>query len=125
MTFDLQRMDWMPSPSLVPLAGPLDLDHLARMTLGDVKLEHEVLRIFAEQSMRLISMMAELPPEASARAHNLKGSACGIGAFVVAEAAAQLEAAIRTGDNPPRAFAQLKEAVVEACDAIEVILRQS
>jgi HPt (histidine-containing phosphotransfer) domain-containing protein len=125
MTPDLQRMDWMPSPPLAPLTNPLDLDHLARMTLGDAGLEHEVLAMFAKQSTELIASMAGLPAETPAQAHKLKGSACGIGALAVAEAAAGLESAIRTGDNPSRAFAELKEAVAEACDAIEVILRQS
>ena len=125
MTPDLQRMVWMPSPPLAPVHSPLDLDHLARMTLGDVELEHEVLAMFAEQSVRLISAMAALPAETAALAHKLKGSARGIGAFAVAEAAAHLEAAIRTGDNPPRAFVALKEAVTEVRAAIEAILHRS
>lgn len=121
---ELQRMDWMPSPPLAPLDNPLDLDHLARMTLGDAGLEHEVLAMFAEQSTRLIAAMAALPADASALAHKLKGSARGIGAFAVADAAAQLECALRTGDHPSRAFAELKEAVAEAQSAIETILRR-
>ncbi|WP_027552707.1 Hpt domain-containing protein [Bradyrhizobium sp. Cp5.3] len=119
MTPELQRMDWMPSPPLAPLESPLDLDHLARMTLGDAELEQEVLAMFAEQSVRLIAAMAALPAEAGALAHKLKGSARGIGAFAVADAAAGLEAAIRTGDNPSSAFAALKEAVAEVRAAIE------
>jgi HPt (histidine-containing phosphotransfer) domain-containing protein len=123
MTPDLQRMDWMPSPPLAPLDTPLDLDHLGRMTLGDAELEHEVLAMFAEQSIRLIAAMAALPADASALAHKLKGSARGIGAFAVAGAAADLESAIRTGDNPSRAFTALKEADSEARAAIEAILK--
>ncbi|MFT4116993.1 Hpt domain-containing protein [Bradyrhizobium sp.] len=120
---ELQRMDWMPSPPLAPFDSPLDLEHLSRMTLGDVELEQEVLSMFAEQAVRLIAAMAALPAEAGALAHKLKGSARGIGAFAVADAAAGLEMAIRTGDNPPRAFATLKEAVVEVRTAIEAILK--
>jgi len=108
----------MPSPPLAPLDSPIDLDHLARMTLGDAELENEVLAMFAEQSIRLISAMSALPADASALAHKLKGSARGIGAFAVADAAAQLECALRTGDNPLRAFADLKEAVADARAAI-------
>ena len=125
MTPDLQRMDWMPSPPLAPLDNPLDLDHLARMTLGDRELEHEVLAMFAEQSIRLVSAMSALPAEAGALAHKLKGSARGIGAFAVAEAAASFETAMRTGDNAPRAFAELKEAVAEVRAAIDLILHRS
>ena len=69
--------------------------------------------------------MAALPADASALAHKLKGSARGIGAFAVADAAAQLECAIRTGDHPSRAFAELKEAVADAKSAIETILRRA
>jgi HPt (histidine-containing phosphotransfer) domain-containing protein len=125
MTPDLQRMDWMPSPPLAPLDHPLDFDHLARMTLGDAELESEVLAMFAEQSSRLIAAMAALPADASPLAHKLKGSARGIGAFAVADAAAELECAIRTGDNPTRAFVVLKLAVSEARQAIEAILRRA
>jgi HPt (histidine-containing phosphotransfer) domain-containing protein len=125
MTPDLQRMDWMPSPPLAPLDSPLDLDHLARMTLGDAELEHEVLAMFAEQSIRLIAAMAALPADAAAVAHKLKGSARGIGAFAVADAAAHLECALRTGDDAPRALAELKEAVAEARAAIEAMLRRA
>jgi HPt (histidine-containing phosphotransfer) domain-containing protein len=123
MTPELQRMDWMPSPPLAPIDSPLDLDHLSRMTLGDAELEQEVLAMFAEQSIRLIAAMTALPADAGALAHKLKGSARGIGAFAVADAAAGLETAIRTGDNPLRAFAALKEAVAEVRTAIEAILR--
>jgi len=112
----------MPSPPLAPLDSLLDLDHLARMTLGDAELGNEVLAMFAEQSIRLISTMAALPADASGLAHKLKGSARGIGAFAVADAAAHLECALRTGDNPLRAFADLKEAVADARAAIAAIL---
>lgn len=123
MTPELQRMDWMPSPPLAPIDGPLDLDHLSRMTLGDAELEQEVLAMFAEQAVRLMAAMAALPVEAGGLAHKLKGSARGIGAFAVADAAASLETAIRIGHNQPHAFAALKEAVSEVRAAIETILK--
>ena len=40
----------MPSPPLAPDDGPIDVDHLGRMTLGDAGLEREVLAMFAAQS---------------------------------------------------------------------------
>jgi HPt (histidine-containing phosphotransfer) domain-containing protein len=67
--------------------------------------------------------MAALPTDAGALAHKLKGSARGIGAFAVADAAASLETAIRIGHNQPHAFAALKEAVAEVRSAIEAILK--
>lgn len=123
MTPELQRMDWMPSPPLAPIDSPLDLDHLSRMTLGDPDLEQEVLAMFAEQAARLIAAMAAQPADTSMLAHKLKGSARGIGAFAVADAAAGLEMAIRTGHNSSDAFAALKEAVAEVRAAIAAILK--
>lgn len=112
----------MRSPPLVPAPGVLDLDHLERMTLGDTMLEREVLTLFSEQSRRLISTIATLPADAGALAHTLKGSARGIGAFAVADAAARLEAAIRTGEGRPKALAELEAAVADACRAVDQIL---
>ena len=123
MTPELQRMEWMPSPPLAPVDSALDRDHLYRMTLGDAELEQEVLAMFAEQAVRLLAAMTNLPAEAGALAHKLKGSARGIGAFAVADAAAHLETAIRTGHDRHHAFAALKEAVAEARAAIEAILK--
>ncbi len=122
---DLHRMDWMPSPPLAPLDQPIDLDHLARMTLGDVELEREVLALFADQSGRLVAAMAALPADTGALAHKLKGSARGIGAFAVAEAAAELETAMRSRGDAPRAFAALEAAVAEVQAAIEAMLHRS
>jgi HPt (histidine-containing phosphotransfer) domain-containing protein len=123
MTPELQRMEWMPSPPLAPVDSPLDLEHLSRMTLGDAELEQEVLAMFAEQAVRLLAAMTNLPAETGALAHKLKGSARGIGAFAVADAAAHLETAIRTGHDRLPAFAALKEAVADARTAIEAILK--
>ncbi len=120
---ELQRMDWMPSPPLAPFDSPLDLDHLSRMTLGDADLEQEVLAMFAEQAVRLLAAMAAMPAETGPLAHKLKGSARGVGAFAVADAAASLEMAARTGHGRADAFAALKEAVTEARAAIEAILK--
>src|SRR5277367_1271306 len=98
MPLHLQWIDWMPSPPLVPDDGPIDLDHLKRMTLGDESLEREVLAMFSAQSVSLIGALAALPAEARALVHTLKGSARAIGAFAVADAAAALETALRNGD---------------------------
>src|ERR1700761_4803931 len=99
MPLHAQRIEWMPSPPLAPDDGPIDLAHLARMTLGDAALERPVLALFASQSESVIEKLAALPAEAGALAHTLKGSARAIGAFRVAECAEALEAAIRQGEN--------------------------
>jgi HPt (histidine-containing phosphotransfer) domain-containing protein len=115
----------MPSPPLAPDDGPIDLEHLRRMTLGDAGLEREVLAMFAAQTVSLIGALSALPPEAGALAHTLKGSARAIGAFAVADAAARLEAAMQQGDDPAQALAGLRDAVTEARVAIDAILRRS
>jgi HPt (histidine-containing phosphotransfer) domain-containing protein len=121
---DLQWIDWMPSPPLVPDDGPICLRQLRSMTLGDTELEREVLSMFAVQAARLFARLTTLPDDAAALAHTLKGSAQAIGASDVAEAAELLEAAIRNG-NPTRALAQLGCAVAEARTAIEAMLGPS
>jgi HPt (histidine-containing phosphotransfer) domain-containing protein len=124
MPLHLERINWMPSPPLVPDDGPIDIEHLKRMTLGDAGLEHEVLAMFSGQAARLIDALAGLPPEAADLAHTLKGSARAIGAFQVADAAEALEAAIKNGE-PSQAVAELKQAIAQARTAIDAMLRRS
>jgi HPt (histidine-containing phosphotransfer) domain-containing protein len=125
MPLHLERIEWMPSPPLAPDDGPIDFEHLSRMTLGDAGLEQEVLAMFVAQSTTLVSTLAAMPADASALAHTLKGSARAIGAFSVADAAARLEAAIARGFETSAALAELGETVAEARAAIEAVLRRS
>ena len=53
MPLHLERIAWMPSPPLAPDDGPIDMDHLQRMTLGDAGLEREVLTMFSAQAVSL------------------------------------------------------------------------
>lgn len=108
-----------PAPNPGPLLGPLDFDHLERMTLGEKALEREVLEMFVAQSARLLDALATLPAETPALAHTLKGSARAIGAFRVAGCAAALETA---GQGDDAALAALRDAVAEARTAIEARL---
>jgi HPt (histidine-containing phosphotransfer) domain-containing protein len=125
MPLHLERIDWMPSPPLAPDDGPIDIEHLRRMTLGDASLEREVLAMFSAQATRLVRALATLPADAGALAHTLKGSARAIGAFQAADAAARLEAALRNGDDASGALGELNAAVAEARNAIDAILRAS
>jgi HPt (histidine-containing phosphotransfer) domain-containing protein len=125
MPLHLQRIDWMPSPPLVPDDGPIDIEHLQRMTLGDASLEREVLAMFSAQAVRLIGALATFPSDTGALAHTLKGSARAIGAFGVADAAGHLEAAIQNDDDPAHALAELNEAIAQARMAIDAILHRS
>jgi len=115
----------MPSPPLAPDDGPIDFDHLKRMTLGDAGLEQEVLAMFSAQSAKLITTLATGPADAGALAHTLKGSARAIGAFGVADAAARLEAALAGGAGLSARLGELGEAVAQARTAIEAILRRA
>jgi HPt (histidine-containing phosphotransfer) domain-containing protein len=91
---DTKPSDHISSPPTAPSEPPIDLAHLARMTLGDKRLEAEVLALFDRQASLLLGRMREAPPAAvGAFAHTLKGSARGIGTWRVAEAAARVEQA--------------------------------
>src|SRR5215468_7922006 len=82
------------APPLSPGEPAVDLAHLARMTFGEKGLEREVLELFEHQAnMLLAHMAAEEPRMVGALAHTLAGSASGIGAWRVAEAATALERA--------------------------------
>jgi HPt (histidine-containing phosphotransfer) domain-containing protein len=125
MPLHLERIEWMPSPPLAPDDGPIDFEHLKRMTLGDAGLEQEVLTMFAAQSAKLIGTLASLPSDAGTLAHTLNGSARAIGAFGVADAAVRLEAVLTSGDDPSDELAELGEAVALARTAIKAVLRRS
>ncbi|GLH79611.1 histidine kinase [Bradyrhizobium sp. SSBR45G] len=118
---DLSRIEWMPSPPLVPDDGPISLDLLRRMTLGDTALEREVLAMFSTQAVHLLERLQVLPEDAASVAHTLKGSARAIGALDVADAAEGLEVALRQGD-PADALAWLATSVAQARAAISDML---
>jgi HPt (histidine-containing phosphotransfer) domain-containing protein len=118
------RLDRIPPPPLVTGEVPIDVDHLARMTLGDGALRREVLAMFLGQTGDLLVELAARPGEGAALAHTLKGSARAIGAFRVAACAEALEGAIRQGGDPSRALAKLEAMVAEARASIEAILAQ-
>ncbi|HEX4043842.1 MAG TPA: Hpt domain-containing protein [Xanthobacteraceae bacterium] len=110
-------------------ATAIDENHLDRMTLGDRRLEREVLDLFLRQTTLMLDrIMAAEAPVAAAAAHTLKGSARGIGAWRVARAAETLERAagqnVRdTGiaddrDDLEAAIAELRAASLEAGAAI-------
>ena len=108
-------------------ATVIDENHLGRMTLGDRRLEREVLELFLRQTAIMLNrVVGAEPPLAAAAAHTLKGSARGIGAWRVARAAELLEHAAGGGENGgdaaehglAEAIAELKAASLEAGAAI-------
>jgi HPt (histidine-containing phosphotransfer) domain-containing protein len=91
----------------------LDETHLARMTLGDRRLEREVLELFVRQTTIILGRIVGAEPGlAAAAAHTLKGSARGIGAWRVAHAAELVESAAN-GEGPKGDGAAMDEAVTE------------
>jgi HPt (histidine-containing phosphotransfer) domain-containing protein len=126
----------MTASPLMTAAGPdrravaIDEDHLGRMTLGDRRLEREVLELFLRQTTIMLGRIVDAdPPLAAAAAHTLKGSARGIGAWRVARAAELLEQAAggdareAVGPDDPGhdladAIAELEAASLEASAAI-------
>lgn len=125
MSLNLERLNWMPSPPLVPEDSAIDIQHLGRMTLGEAALEAEVLALFSAQSGEIVTRLKTSPPDAAALAHTLKGSARAIGAFRVAEAALGVEAAMKNNGDLEEAIALLQQAVTEAQEAIGRMLKRS
>jgi HPt (histidine-containing phosphotransfer) domain-containing protein len=125
MSRHMERLNWMPSPPLVPEDSPIDVQHLGRMTLGEPDLEIEVLALFSAQSHDLIARLASMPVDAAALVHTLKGSARAIGAFRVADAALELETVMRNNGNLADALSTLQDAVAEARATIDRMLNRS
>lgn len=125
MSLNLERLNWMPSPPLVPEDSAIDVQHLGRMTLGEAALEAEVLALFSAQSGELVGRLKSIPPDAAALAHTLKGSARAIGAFRVADAALGVEAAIKNNGDLAGAIVLLQRAVEEAQETIGRMLNRS
>ncbi len=74
-------------------AKAVDYEHLRKQAAGNIDVMREVLSLFETHCEQVL---AELENAADAKAwkqwtHTLKGSARGIGAFAVAEAAAEAE----------------------------------
>jgi HPt (histidine-containing phosphotransfer) domain-containing protein len=105
----------------------IDEEHLSRITLGDRRLEREVLQIFVRQSATILERIAghdHDPVAIAAAAHTMVGSARGIGAWRVARAAEQLERSVSEGDENDldEAIAAFKSASLEVSAAIDARL---
>jgi hypothetical protein len=122
---NLEGVEWMPSPPLVPDETPIDLAHLSRATLGRRDLEREVLTLFDHQSADIVAKLEEGSGDNRFLVHTLKGSAMGIGAFGVVSAAQQYESTMAGGEFLGDALFALQHAVSEARGAIYGLLRTS
>jgi HPt (histidine-containing phosphotransfer) domain-containing protein len=111
------------SPAIAAMQPPIDMEHLAHMTLGERSLEIEVLRLFDLQAELLLARMREVGPEGVATlAHTLSGSAKGIGAWRVAAAAEAAESAVKESAPLDPALAGLAACIDEARRAIASLL---
>jgi HPt (histidine-containing phosphotransfer) domain-containing protein len=97
---------------------PVDLEHLARYTLGERALEREILELFCTQSVLYLEQLRAAMSDRDWRdaAHSLKGSARAIGAWRAAQAAERAEAL--QGDG----LTQFRTARI---DEIEASLRET
>jgi len=114
------------SPSVVGEMPPIDVGHLARMTLGERSVEFKELELFDRQAEVLLGRIREAAPAGVASiAHTLTGSARGIGAWRVADAAEALARAVTETRELASALETLDWAVTEARLAICAMLRIS
>ncbi|HZL32337.1 MAG TPA: Hpt domain-containing protein [Pseudolabrys sp.] len=109
----------------------IDRGHLRRMTFGDRTLEQDVLELFDRQATILIGRMrAGDAAVVGSLAHTLKGSALGIGAGPVADAAQSVEnavgqAAAGSAGDVSAAIDRLAAKVEEARALIALLLRDA
>jgi hypothetical protein len=114
----------MTSPSIADEGRPIDVAHLAQMTLRERSLEIQVLELFDRQAELLLARMREVAPSGVADlAHTLVGSARGIGAWRVAAAAEAVESAVAESGVLAPAIEKLDTAIGEARLAICAMLR--
>jgi Hpt domain-containing protein len=117
----LRPSDRIDAPPLAPAEQAIDREHLARMTHGEHALEREVLQLFAMQADLLLGRMRDAAPKViGALAHTLNGSARGIGAWPVAEAAEAVERnAARGGD-----LAEPRKRLLRALDEVQAAIAE-
>jgi HPt (histidine-containing phosphotransfer) domain-containing protein len=97
-------------------ATALDLEHLSHQAGGDRMLMQQVLALFIEHAETVLAALATSQDIKAWRdhAHALKGSAKGVGAWVVAEAALVAEQQPLNLETIPAlqaAFAQTRSAI--------------
>jgi HPt (histidine-containing phosphotransfer) domain-containing protein len=124
VTGRLDASDSALAPPLAPGEPAIDRAHLARMTFGEARLEREVLDLFDRQAGMLLARMTGAAPAAvAALAHTLIGSARGVGAWKVAEAAEAVERAAGSRSGLATALRRLSPAVAQAHAAIGELLQ--
>jgi HPt (histidine-containing phosphotransfer) domain-containing protein len=109
-------------PAGAPDLPAIDRGHLEHMTFGDRSLEHEVLELFDSQAaMLIVRMRAGGEAALGPLAHTLKGSAAGVGATGVVQAA---EAAERVAGSGAVACSQAVDRLAQAVDEARALIAE-
>lgn len=105
---------------------PVDLVHLARQTFGNRALEREVLELFLTHIPLSMARLRAASTDQAWReaAHSITGSARGIGAWIVAEAAAGAErmSGEQLAQGKAAAIAHLDKRIADATAFIRGLL---
>jgi HPt (histidine-containing phosphotransfer) domain-containing protein len=81
----------------MPADAAVDLEHLDKYTGGNFALNREILQLFDNQCQEMLAKLENIaggdrdPKSWREITHSLKGAARGVGAFALADAAAQAE----------------------------------
>jgi HPt (histidine-containing phosphotransfer) domain-containing protein len=106
------------SPRLasLPVTAILDVAHLRVYTAGDVAFEREIIGLFAGELPKTMASLeaADTPRAWHMAAHTLKGSALGVGAFALADAARAAESLkCRAHPSAAAAIEKLHRAIAD------------
>ena len=104
----------------------IDMEHLARYTGGDAKLDAEILRLFDAQALGLVDKLKEILVTGDAKSwkeitHTIKGAARGVGAFALADAAASCE---QIGLADPQAAASAVDRLHSEAGAVQAFIEE-
>ena len=109
---------------------PVDLDHLNRYTGGDAALNQEILQLFDNQCLEMVAKLEDLARQEDIGGqswreltHTLKGAARGVGAFGLADVAAEAEKLITDKLAAIEAIHRLKSKSCAVHLFIEELLR--
>lgn len=99
---------------------PVDLVHLANQTMGDRKLEAEILTMFGKQMSQARASISNANADERKRlAHTIKGTARSVGAFPIADVAERIEKApLNSG-----LISDLGDEIAHALDFIAAVNR--
>lgn len=109
----------------MPAKAVIDMEHLARYTSGNAALNSEILRLFDSQASELVHRLRAILDARDAKSwkevtHSIKGAARGVGAFALADAAAECE---RVGVDERQAATVAIDQLNVAADAVQTFIR--